>query len=281
MKNLTLSAPAPSTGAAVGIPTYEVFAIRYADRASRRRNAFQGGDPHDGPLGMDYFVWVIRNEERTFVVDMGFSAEVAARRQRNLIRLPREGLAMIGVDTLAASDVIVTHMHFDHVGTYRDFPVARFHLQESEMEYATGKYMQYGSLKQAYEVDDVMGMVRLVYEGRVQFHSGVTELAPGVSIHRIGGHTKGCQCVRIHTARGWIVLASDCSHYYENFETNRFYSNLFNVGEQGDGFATMRGLADSPQHIIPGHDPLVMKRYSAPAPALRGVVVRLDVPPEE
>lgn len=262
------------------LPTYEAYAIRYAERDNWRRNAFQGGDPHDGPMGMDYFVWVIRNPERTIVVDMGMTEAMAARRKRNFLRAPRDGLAMLGVDATKVPDVVVSHLHYDHVGTFADFPAARFHLQEDEMRYATGKYMKYGRFRHGYEVDDVVGMVRLVYDNRVEFHAGAAEIAPGVSVHRIGGHTMGCQCVRVHTARGWVVLASDCSHYYENFETNRFYSSLFNVGEQGDGFQTMRALAASPQHIIPGHDPLVMKRYPAPSRELQGIVVRLDVQPE-
>ncbi len=263
------------------LPEYEVFAVRYAERDGWRRNAFQGGDPHDAPLGMDYFVWVARSHERTYVVDLGFTKEIAAKRKRNFIRPPRDGLAMIGIDASTVSDVIVTHMHYDHVGTYADFPRAKFHLQEDEMDYATGKYMKYGRFKHGYEIDDVVGMVRLVYDDRVLFHAGASELAPGISVHRIGGHTKGCQCVRVHTRRGWVVLASDCSHYYENLEKNRFYSSLFNVGEQADGFETMRALAASAGHIVPGHDPLVMQRYPAPARELEGVVVRLDVQPEQ
>jgi len=263
------------------LPEYEVFAVRYAERDGWRRNAFQGGDPHDGPLGMDYFVWVVRNAERTYVVDLGFTREIAAKRKRNFIRAPREGLAMLGVDAARVSEVIVSHMHYDHVGTYADFPQASFHVQEDEMRYATGKYMKYGRFKHGYEVEDVVGMVRLVYDDRVRFHAGTSELAPGVSIHRIGGHTMGCQCVRVNTSRGWVVLASDCSHYYENFEKNRFYGSLFNVGEQGDGFETMRALASSQRHIVPGHDPLVMKRYPAASGELEGIAVRLDAEPGE
>ena len=265
----------------MAIPTYEVFAVRYADRDGWRRNAFQGGDAHDGPLPMDYFVWLVRNKERTFVLDIGFTAEMAAKRKRNFLRTPKEGLALLGVKTEEVEDVIISHLHYDHVGTYPDFPNAKFHLQDDEMRYATGRYMRYGRFKHGYEVDDVVGMVRLVYKDRVNFYDGVADLAPGISIHRIGGHTMGLQCMRVHTERGWVVLASDCSHYYENFETNRFYGSVFNVGEQADGFEEMRRLADSSKHIVPGHDPLVMKRYPAVSKELAGIVVRLDVPPTE
>jgi hypothetical protein len=45
------------------------------------------------------------------------------------------------------------------------------------------------------------------------------------------------------------------------------------------GYETLRGLATSPQHIVPGHDPLVMRQYPAYKPALEGIVARLDVAP--
>jgi glyoxylase-like metal-dependent hydrolase (beta-lactamase superfamily II) len=262
-------------------PTYEVFAIKYAERGNWRRNAFQGGDAHDGPLAMNYFVWLIKNDQRTVIVDLGMTAEIAAKRKRTYLRSPVEGLRQMGVRVEEVRDVIVTHLHYDHVGTYADFPNARFHVQDDEMSYATGRYMQFQRFKHGYEVDDVVGMVRLVYENKVAFCNGEDEVVPGITIHRIGGHTMGCQCVRVFTKRGWIVLASDCSHYYENFESMRAYGSLQNVGEQLIGFQTMQKLAESPQHIIPGHDPMVMQRYSAPASQFEGFVVRLDTAPNK
>src|SRR5690606_6274997 len=117
-------------------------------------------------------------------------------------------------------DVIVTHMHYDHVGTFADFPRARFHLQDTEMAFATGRHMCHGYLQHAYEVEDVTAMVRLAYQDRIVFHDGTQELAPGLSVHHIGGHTAGLQCVRVWTRRGWLVLASDASHYYEQLRAN-------------------------------------------------------------
>jgi glyoxylase-like metal-dependent hydrolase (beta-lactamase superfamily II) len=139
--------------------------------------------------------------------------------------------------------------------------------------------MRHSRFSHSYEVEDVIGVVRLVYKERVSFYQGEAELAPGVSLHRIGGHTAGMQCVRVATARGWVVLASDTSHYYEHMETGKCFPTTFHLGEVLEGYDTLRRLADSPQHIIPGHDPLVMERYRAPAKALEGIVVRLDEAP--
>ena len=263
----------------MALPEYEVYAIKYARRDARRHEHFIGGDPHDAPMPMDYFVWLIRNSERTIVVDTGFTAEVAAKRKREHIRTPKAGLALMGVKAEEVREVVITHMHYDHVGTFFDFPAARFHLQDTEMSFATGRYMRHGRFNHGYEVDDVVGMVKLVFKDRVHFHDGSAELAPGISVHHIGGHTAGLQCVRVATARGWVVLASDTSHYYEHMETGKVFPTTFHVGETIEGYDKLRALADSPQHIVPGHDPLVMERYPAPSKALDGVVVRLDVPP--
>lgn len=257
-------------------PVYEVFALKYAHHARRAAENFIGGDAHDGPMPLDYFVWLIRGAGREIVVDTGFSAAAAARRGRDHLRCPAKSLSLLGVDAQQVRDVVVTHLHYDHVGNFDLFPAATLHLQELEMRYATGRYMCSECFRGAFDVEDVVGMVRRVYEGRVRFHDGDTQLAPGISLHLIGGHTMGLQVVRVMTRRGWMVLASDASHFYANMEEGRPFPIVWSVADMMDGYERMRGLAASREHIIPGHDPLVMQRYPAPERALQGVVARLD-----
>ncbi len=88
------------------LPEYELYAIRYATREARRAEHFIGGDPHDAAMPMDYFVWLAIGPERTFVVDMGFSAEVAARRHREYLRCPAESLRLLGVDPAVEQSVL-------------------------------------------------------------------------------------------------------------------------------------------------------------------------------
>jgi len=258
---------------------YEVFAVKYARRDAKRPQHFIGGDPHDEAMPMDYFVWVVRNNERLFVVDTGFTREMADKRKREYLRTPAEGLALMGIDAARVKDVILTHLHYDHVGTFHEFPNATFHMQDDEMSYVTGRHMRHHQFNHSYEVEDVIGMVKLVFKDRVEFYNGSAELAPGLSLHRIGGHTHGLQCVRVMTQRGWVVLASDASHYYEHMESKRCFPTTFHIGEMVEGYGKLKSLAASSQHIIPGHDPLVMQRYPAPSKGLDGSVVRLDVEP--
>jgi hypothetical protein len=192
--------------------TYEVYAVKYAHHPRRASGNFIGGDPHDGPMPLDYFVWLVRGHGRELVVDTGFSAAMAAKRGR------------------------------------------QHHLQELEMRYATGRYMCQECFSGAFEAEDVVGMVRRVYEGRVRFHDGDAQLMPGVSLHLIGGHTMGLQVARVE----------------------RPFPIVWSVADMVDGYRRLRALAESPAHVIPGHDPLVLQRYPAPAKALEGVVARLD-----
>jgi glyoxylase-like metal-dependent hydrolase (beta-lactamase superfamily II) len=263
------------------LPEYELFAVRYAMRDARRSDHFIGGDPHDAPMAMDYFLWVAVGQERTFIIDTGFTAEVAAKRKRTFLRCPVETLTAIGVDGDEVEDVILTHLHYDHVGNFQRFPNAQFHLQEPEIAYATGRYMRYPRLAHSFEVEDVVGIVRLNFAKRVMFYNGDAELAPGISVHAVGGHSAGLQFVRVHTRRGWVVVASDTTHFYENMLTGRPFTTAFHVGKMLEGFDALRAAAPSLSHIIPGHDPLVMKFYPPAGSNLEGVIARLDVAPDD
>jgi len=261
------------------LPDYEIFALRYATRDAFRRDHFIGGDPHDGAMPMDYFVWFVRCAERVVVVDTGFTAEMAQLRKRTHLGDPIDLLERCGVGVDQVEDVVITHLHYDHAGNLSRFPAARFHVQEEEMSFATGRYMCHHMLRHAYEAEDVVDMVRLLYKDRVHFHSGDATVAPGLTLHRVGGHTAGLQCLRVHTARGWVVLASDASHYYENMVCGRPFTSAFHIGEMLEAFDTLKRLASSDDHIIPGHDPQVMMRYPSAGGAMQGIAVRLDLAP--
>lgn len=257
--------------------TYEILALKYAEHTARRRfESFIAADDHDAPHPIDYFVWVIRNRQRTIVVDTGFEAGEAARRNRHVLRAPAQALAMIGVDAAAVEDVVITHLHYDHAGTLEAFPTARFHLQAAEMAYATGPCMCHGHLRAPFTADHVCAMVRHVYSGRVLFHEGDAQIAPGITVHKIGGHSRGLQCVRVATATGPVVLASDSSHFYENFETGKVFPITIDIADVLSGYGCLLALAGTRRRVVPGHDPLVLVRYPALNAETRGIVHRLD-----
>src|SRR5262245_31912486 len=111
-------------------PNYEIHAVRYAELERRASENFLGGDPHDGPMPMDFFGWAVVRGGRTFVVDTGFSERDGQKRGRKLLRTPPDGLRAVGIDPDTVKDVIVTHMHYDHAGNIERFPNAKFHVQD-------------------------------------------------------------------------------------------------------------------------------------------------------
>jgi len=259
------------------IQTHEVYAVRFAHHAPRRRSEnFLGGDPHDGPMPFDYFVFVVKSPAGAIVVDTGFDAAVAQKRGRQHMRCPSEGLRLLGIDPAQVFDVVLTHMHYDHCGNQDLFPTARFHLQAAEMAYATGPCMCHGVLRVGYDVDDIAATLRKLFQDRVVYHEGDSDLASGVSLHHLGGHTGGQQVVRVMTRKGWLVLASDATHFFENFERNVPFPGIYHVGATLDGFKRMRMLASNDAMVIPGHDPKIMERFPAALPGAEGIVARLD-----
>jgi len=258
--------------------TYEILAIKYGEFANRRRfESFIAADDHDLPHPIDYFVWVIRNANRTLLVDCGFDEAEGTKRGRKIARAPAAALETLGIAPGSIGQLIVSHLHYDHAGTLGAFPNARFHLQAAEMAYATGPCMCHNHLRYPFTADHVCEMVRHVYSGRVVFHDGDAEVAPGITVHKVGGHSRGLQCVRVMTATGPVVLASDSSHYYENFEKGKVFPITIDIADVLAGYERLKALAASPRHIIPGHDPLVLQRYPALNSQTKGIAHRLDV----
>ncbi|GAA2215257.1 N-acyl homoserine lactonase family protein [Nonomuraea monospora] len=256
---------------------YELYAIRYAHRdASVRGEHFYGHDPCAlDPYPIDYYVWAAVGEHGVVLVDAGFTAETAARRgNRHYLRSPVDTLAALGVEAAGVGHVVLTHLHYDHTGHLRDFPDARIVLQRAELAFWTGPHAHRGDHPHLAEPGDIAYLVRENFTGRVRQLDGDHELLPGLSVHHVGGHTPGMQVVRVRTARGYAVVASDASHFYANIEADRPYGIVNDLPAMYDAFDRVRELAGSPELVVAGHDPLVLERYPA-VPGLEGYAVRV------
>ena len=223
---------------------HEIYAINYGHHDRKAAENYVGGDPHDVLQPLIYYVWAIKGPHGTFIVDTGFDEVMSKKRQRIITKPIGEGLKAIGIEPDNVKNVIVSHLHYDHAGNYDLFPNARYHLQDCEMAYGTGRCMCHGHLRLPFEVEDVIAMVRKVFAGRVTFHEGVDEIAPGITVHKIGGHSKGLQSVRVKTKRGYVMLASDATHLYAHIEQGRVFPITYNIGEVLEGYDTIKRLAD-------------------------------------
>ncbi len=241
---------------------WEVFAVKYAERNTRtRHDSFMFDENPTAQHSMDYFMWVLRRGDELLLVDTGYDREEANQRGRPIQMSPAEALAPLGITPADVSTIIVTHLHYDHAGGLHLFPDATLHLQAVEMAYATGPCMNYSALKAPFTADHICEVVQRLYAGRVVFHDGDGEVREGVTVHLVGGHSKGLQVLRVWTEAGWMCLALDASHYYENFQGGKSFPIVIDLKEMFDGFETIKRLASSPDLIIPGHDPLLFDLF--------------------
>lgn len=251
----------------MSLKQWEAYAMRYATVQRKARENFIAHDIHDAATSMDYFVWFLRSGDETILVDTGFNEAAARQRKRTFLRCPIESLRTAGVHLGDIRETVITHAHYDHAGNTRLLPKTQFHLQEREMVFATGKEMRHAFMRNAYDPADVCDLVYANFEERLAFHDGAFELRPGITVHWVGGHTRGLQIVRVHTKRGWIVLASDASHYLENLRKRSPFPIVADTGQMLSAYELVEQLAESPEHIIAGHDPLTCRLYQPSGPA--------------
>ncbi len=257
--------------------TWEVHAVKYADRNARVRcDSFIFDDAHDAPHPMDYFMWLLRSGDEVILVDTGYDEEEAKRRDRPILLNPAQALEPLGIKPVDITQLIVTHLHYDHAGGLAHFPNATLHMQAAEMAFATGPCMCHDTLRMPFTADHICEAIQRLYSGKVQFHDGDGQIAEGVTVHCIGGHSRGLQAVRVLTDAGWLVLASDAAHFYENFEARKPFPIVVDLQDMLDGFDTITRLASSPKLVIPGHDPLVRARFPQ---GVASHITRLDQGP--
>lgn len=258
---------------------WQVHALKYADREERTRaDSFVFADNHDAPHPMDYFIWVLRRGTEVILVDTGYDGAEATARGRPIRLEPQEALAPLGLTPDDITTLILTHLHYDHAGGLHLFPNATLHMQAAEMAYATGPCMCHDTLRMPFTAGHVCEAVKRLYSGKVVFHDGDAEIAEGVTVHCIGGHSRGLQAVRVRTSAGWLVLASDAAHYYENFQRRMPFPIVVDMQSMLDGFTRLRQLASRPDLIIPGHDPLVRERFPQD---IAPHITRLDLGPSK
>lgn len=257
--------------------TYRVYAVRYAMNPTRTRNgAFvRDLDPTE-PLGIDFYFWVAISDEEVVVIDTGMAAELAARQGHTLVIDPIAALSKLGIAPADVKTVVMTHLHYDHAGNTDAFPNATFHLQAEEMAFVTGPLMAHRWLRHAYSSAEIQRFVGYLHDDRLRLHGREAEIADGMTVHWVGGHSLGQEVVRIRTESGWLVLASDALHYGEELTRGIPYALSANNVDMLASHERIRQLAGQRGRIIPGHDPLVIKEFPVAVEGLEGIAVRVD-----
>lgn len=263
-----------------GDDRYQVLIARYGSRSTLRSEVFLNhrlyGEP-DGPLGMDYFVWIARNRFRTVVIDTGYSARVGSRRGRTTAIDPRELFAALGIEPGSRPSVVVTHAHYDHIGNLAYFADSPIFAATRELDFWESEYARRLQFHHTIEDGELAQLREMRRSGRItEFRSGHI-VAPGIEVIEVGGHTPGQSVVIVNTSEGGVLLASDAVHYYEELDRDMPYSAVSGLVDMYAAFDRFHGWIKSGHvaHLVAGHDPSTLERFAPANGALAGVVATI------
>jgi len=244
-------------------PEYEVYAIRYATIPDFAVSGLVAGADPARKMDIAMMVWLLRGNGKNILVDSGFYREQFFQQWHvtDFVK-PSDAVKRVGLQPEDITDVVVTHMHWDHADGMDLFPNARVWLQKEELEYYAGSAWQSRRTHGGIDPDDAMAAVKLNLQGRMGLVNGdAQEILPGVTCYTGGKHTYASQYVGVNTAAGTVVLASDNLYLYENLEKHVPIAATLDAASNLRAQDRMKQLASNPKLIVPGHDLAVMTRF--------------------
>ncbi len=256
---------AGTVSASSGAPHYEVFAIRYATIERFPTSGLIAGADTSRRQDIAMMVWLARVPGgRNVLMDAGFYRDKFVNRWKPKdYERPSLAIARVGLKPEDVTDIIVSHIHWDHLDGADLFPRARMWIQRDEYEH----YIDSAGRARSTTIDsaDATMLATLARAGRVQLIAGDSvEILPGIRVYTGGKHTFASQFATVETDAGAVVLASDNAYLYENLERHRPIAQTLDSLSNLRAQERMGRLAGAPRLIVPGHDPAVFTRFPLP-----------------
>jgi glyoxylase-like metal-dependent hydrolase (beta-lactamase superfamily II) len=257
-----MSAAPPLTVA----PPWKITAIRYATIPKFPVHDLVTGADTTRTLDIAMMFWLIDGPGRRVLFDAGFYRDkfVSSWKPADFVR-PSEALQRLGVSPDSITDVVISHVHWDHLDGADLFPHARIWIQREEYRY----YVRDDGTPAHAAIDslDARMLFEAMHAGRVELEAGDSlQFLPGITAYTGGKHTFASQYLGVRTAKGTVVLASDNCYLYENLERHAPIAQTLDAASNLAAQDRMRRLARGTQIIVPGHDPAVFARFRAVAP---------------
>ena len=237
---------------------WRLAAIRIGTSNDRPRGLLVGGESVQRVAPLAYYVWCFRDSHgRVVVVDAGFTGEVAARRGLVQARDIVDALDEIGINAASVETVVISHLHWDHVGGYRAFPAATFVIARDEWEW-TAEAMEMGGrmFDESYDLDTLSEFMA-DGQGRTRLLEAAVTKGSGFDLRVVGGHTPGHIVVDVECDAAKVTLLGDLAYLYDNLSLDSAPLLCFDRWHTRSLYHKLT-LAES--ILIPGHDPLVLDR---------------------
>jgi glyoxylase-like metal-dependent hydrolase (beta-lactamase superfamily II) len=261
-----LAVPVPVTPGSqpVGVQPYEVYAVRFATMPYRVSRLVVGADP-SRTIDLAMMVWVVKGPGRTMLVDAGFYRDKFLRQWKpsNYLK-PTDALtAGLAIAPDEVTDIILSHVHWDHADGLDLFPRARVWIQRDEYQYYVGD--DGSAAHSAIDGEDAAMLFALHAAGRLTMVDGDAQpIAPGITVYTGGKHTYASQYASVQTRSGTVIIASDNVYLYENLEQHAAIAQTLDAASNLAAQARMASLASTLRLIVPGHDPAVFDRFPTP-----------------
>lgn len=250
-------------------PNYEVYAIRYATVKDFPVRGLIAGADRSRKTDIAMMIWLVKGGGHNILFDCGFYRDQFMRQWHpDEYEKPSIAVERVGLKAADITDVVISHIHWDHADGFDLFPNAKIWIQKDEIEYYAGEAWN-GKKRTAADPDDIIGLVTMNTQGRVALVNGdAQEIFPGITAYIGGKHTYQSQYLSVKTAGGIVVLASDNVYLYENLEKHVPITQTLDADSNLRQQDRMKQMAASEKLIIPGHDPAVMKNFPEVAPGV-------------
>ena len=249
-------------------PTYDVFAVRFATLPFNVSGLVAGADP-TRKIEIAMMVWVVKSADRTVLVDAGFVRDKFMTRWKpaNYVTPAVAVEQGLGIEPGDVTDIVISHIHWDHADGVTLFPNATVWVQREEIAHHISD--EGVVLDRAIDVDVAAAFHELRRAKRLRLVDGDDrEILPGIRVYTGGRHTFASQYAGVRTRAGTVVLASDNAYLYENLEGKLPIAQTLDATSNLAAQARMLTLAASPRLVVPGHDPAVFTRFPQLKPGL-------------
>ncbi len=258
---------------------WEIFVVKHGTRATARSEVFLNygfyGEP-DGEYTVDYYFWVLRSGDSVIHIDTGYSAAGAKKRGREVLIDPLQALAQLGMPADAGHPVVVTHAHYDHIGNLAAFTRSPIHIARAELEFWRSDIGSRPLFSHYGDSEEIAHLSEAEAQGRLKVVDGHAEIAPGVELIELGGHTPGQLVVRVVTSIGTVILAADAAHFQEELERDMLFQSMADLPGSYRALDWLR--AQEGAVIVTGHDASELGRFSPLAGPLAGLVATIGSP---
>jgi glyoxylase-like metal-dependent hydrolase (beta-lactamase superfamily II) len=241
---------------------YEILALRYAGPFEGSGALLMWLRDWDVVAQRCYYIWCIRSEKETIVVDTGVSPERAGEMNLAGYVNPVEMLSRIDVDARQVKHVILTHIHWDHVSGVKLFPKATFYVQQREFRFwIEDPIARRPPLARSSDTEAISFLASLEGSERLVLLDGDCEIMPGIECLLSPGHTVALQAVAVETAKGTAIVGSDCAHLFRNFREEWPSAIITNLVDWLKTYERLKATVSEPELLFPGHDPLLTESY--------------------